>query len=93
MLTAVPEAEGGEAAGEVLGLAASRVGKQLYLPSALLAQHLPAGFGAMRSVPQLRMIEVESEEADEARATLGALEEATTQLCYASLAPEYERAP
>ena len=45
MLTAAPEAEGGEAAGEVLGLAASRVGKQLYLPSALLAQHLPAGFG------------------------------------------------
>jgi len=39
------------------------------------------------------MGEVESEEADEARATLGALEEATTQLCYASLAPEYERAP
>ena len=37
--------------------------------------------------------EVESEEADEARATLGALEEATAQLCYASLAPEYERTP
>ena len=33
------------------------------------------------------MGEVESEEADEARATLGALDEATTQFCYASLAP------
>ena len=60
--------------------------------ASLLAARAPEATEGLRAA-LAAMGEVESEAADEARATLGALEEATTQFCYASLAPEYERTP
>ena len=52
--------EEGAGTGEVVALAGARVGRLLYMPSALLAAHLPAGLGGMLRVP--RLMEMEADE-------------------------------
>ena len=50
-------------AGVVAALASSRVGQKQFMPTALLAQHMPAGLGAMCSVPRLGDMQAETEAA------------------------------
>ena len=50
-------------AGVVAALASSRVGQKQFMPTALLAQHLPAGLGSMCNVPRLSDMVAETEAA------------------------------
>ena len=47
----------------VAALASSRVGQKQFMPTALLAQHLPAGLGSMCNVPRLSDMVAETEAA------------------------------
>ena len=55
--------EEGAGTGEVVALAGARVGRLLYMPSALLAAHLPAGLGGMLRVPRLMEMEADDDAA------------------------------
>ena len=63
-LAATVGALGGQAAGgEVAALAGARIGQKLYMPSALLANQLPAGLGSMTRVPRLMDLAAEDDAA------------------------------